>query len=68
LRFRAPLLAKKSDLIRRFHSLRHNPQMQAFSHPNHRADDAGSVAIRSELADEGLIDLQSVDRKALQVA
>ena len=64
----AAVLLKKNQLIPCFHTFRHNPHMQTFPHANHGADDTGIVSIRSEIAHEGLIDFQSIDRKALQVA
>jgi hypothetical protein len=42
--------------------------MQALPHADHRGDDTGVVRIRREIAHERLVDLQGVDRKALQIA
>src|SRR6202035_5639044 len=49
-------------------TFRHDPHVQAFAHTDHSADNARIVLLVSYIADKGSIDLQGVDRKALQVS
>src|ERR1700688_2636221 len=62
------ILLQHCKLLSRFHSFGHDPHMQIVPHTNHGSDNTGVVLIGRKVTHEGPIDLQSVDRKALQRA
>src|SRR5580700_10684259 len=50
-----------------FHAFRDHPQVQGATHTDDRRHDGGVVRSRSDLANEGLVDLQGIDRKLSKI-
>jgi hypothetical protein len=67
LAFVALLGPEECELLVRFHAFGNDPIVEVLAHPDHGADDGGVVRIGGDIAHEGLIDLDRVDRESLQV-
>src|SRR6266404_7052426 len=65
LPLRAALLLEECALLSSFDPFRHHAHTQTGPHADHGADEADIVRT---IAHEGVIDLQSADRKALQTS
>ncbi|MDT4799261.1 hypothetical protein FQZ97_319140 [compost metagenome] len=50
-----------------FHAFGHDRQAEDMAQADDRAGDGGIVGVDQYVADEGLVDLQLVERQALQV-
>src|SRR5207237_8062434 len=61
-------LAKRLDLGLGLHTLGHDAQIEGPGHPHDRVDDRRVLPLRANAVDEAAVDLQHVDREALQVA
>jgi hypothetical protein len=59
---------EKRQLLGLFHALGHDPQVQAARHADHGRDDRRVVTARTDLSNEGLVDLQGIDGETPQVA
>jgi hypothetical protein len=68
LTLRTNLSTKECELFWRLDSLRDNTHMQALTHTDDGADNAGIVCIRCEIANKRLVNLQAVDWKAFEKA
>src|SRR5271167_2335594 len=63
----ASLGAQKRQLLRRFYSFSHYFESHAMRHCDDGASDLLVVGVRRNVLDERAIDLQRVDREALEV-
>src|SRR5678815_1883424 len=64
----AMLSQKKCALLRCFHALRDDAQLEAFAHVDYGADNGGIVRAAGNSAHERLVDLQGINRKLPQIA
>ena len=64
----AAVCLKKSYLVFRFHALSDHTFLETFGHGDDRADDCRIVCIGGDVAHEGSVNLQGIDRKLFQVA
>src|SRR5665647_1108555 len=63
----AMLSQKKCVLLRCFHTLRNEAELEAFTQADHGTDDGGIVLVAGHPAHERLVDLQGIDRKLPQI-
>ena len=68
LRFVAAQQLEEGELLRGFHPFRNHLEPEAVRHGDDRGDDRRVVGIGADIPDERLVDLQLVDRKALEIA
>src|SRR3569623_668933 len=64
----AARLAQEGELFGCLHALRHHVEAQAPGHGDDGGDDGRVVLIGLHVADEGAVDLESLDREALEIA
>ena len=64
----AAVLQKSGKLLRCLHALCDHAHIQTPAHADHQADDRGIAGARGNVAHERLVDLQCIDREALQMA
>src|SRR3569623_1790637 len=64
----AARLAQEGELFGCLHALRHHVEAQAPRHGDDGGDDGRVVLIGLHVADEGAVDLESLDREALEIA
>ena len=60
-------LSQCRQLPLRFHPLGSHTQVQAVGHGDDGPDDGGVVGIRLDVAHEGAVDLQRIDRQLFQI-
>ena len=68
LRFITFVVPQKRELFPGLHPLRYHPEAETLGHPDHRGHDAGVAVGRGDLTDEGLVDLEGIDRKLAEIA
>ena len=68
LHFIAPRLAQEVELLGGLDAFGHHAQVQLVAERDDRLHDHGVVGIGGQIDDERTVDLELVDRKALQVA
>jgi len=68
LRLVALLSQEKLQLLRRLNSLSNDPQVKASGHGDNRAYDRVSVGRVGNLANEGLINFEGIERKLSKIA
>jgi hypothetical protein len=67
LHFVATLEPQELHLLARLHAFRHDVELEAVAETDDGADDHRVVRIGDKIADEALVDLQSIDWKLLDV-
>ena len=60
-------VAEEGELRLRLHALGNDPQVEAAGHRYNRRDDGGVILIRRYVLNKGAVDLDRVDREALEV-
>ena len=68
LRLVAGMRLEECHLFFCFRAFGDNALLQTFSHGDYRTNDRGVVRVCGDVAHEGLVDLQGIDRKLFQVA
>src|SRR5665811_701377 len=61
------LMGEELELFFGLHALRHHRQSEPAAERDHRAHDGGRLLAAAEIGDEGLVDLDLVERKRLQI-
>src|ERR1700754_458791 len=67
LHLRTPGRPQEIRLLHALHTLRQHVLVHPLAHGDDGADDGGAVVIPGDVADEGAVDLQGVDREVLEV-
>lgn len=60
-------VGEELELLLGLHAFRHHRQIEPAAERDHRADDGGRLLAVAEIGDEGLVDLDLVERKRLQI-
>ena len=63
----ATVPAQGFELLRRLHPLGDDAHLEAVAEPDHRLGDRPVVAVVGDITHEGLVDLEPIDREALEV-
>ena len=67
LRFVTAVRLKKIQLLSCFHAFCNDPQIQALPHVDDGRDDSGLARVSRKLADERLVDLESINGKLRKI-
>src|SRR5260370_34818627 len=67
MKFVTAVLLEEVELFLRLHTFGDHTNVQSLAHRDHGRDDCSVASSTRDVLDEGLIDFQSVDGKALQV-